>query len=381
MHVIQVRNVREALAKGVQYLMLEGILEETRAGPALVSPVPVTTVYEKPLERVLFSRIRDANPFFHLVESLWMLAGRNDAALLNNYVRDFGERFAEPGVEPLRVIHGAYGHRWRRAFGFDQLEVAVEKLRQDPASRQVVIQMWDTSPAHWVSTGEDVPAGAAPSGYSLGCEDLGGVWRDRPCNTQVYLRVRPKHLIRGGEPTYDNVLDMTVTCRSNDIVWGAYGANAVHFSVLQEYLAAQVGVEVGRYYQVSNNYHVYTSELDRLYARWGQPERSRLEVPLLDDRGPLLHVPLVDSPKDFDRELEYMFNLFDCLGEGPPDSSAHEAVVRLQNGFFGHVAWPMMMTHRAWKNGSAADAYDWTRLVIDQAWRTAAREWLDRRAK
>jgi thymidylate synthase len=53
------------------------------------------------------------------------------------------------------------------------------------------------------------------------------------------------------------VLDLTVLCRSNDVVWGAYGANAVHFSVLQEYLAGRIGVDVGVMYQFSNNYHGY----------------------------------------------------------------------------------------------------------------------------
>ena len=40
-------------------------------------------------------------------------------------------------------------------------------------------------------------------------------------------------------------LQMTVHCRSNDIIWGTYGANAVHFSILQEYVAARIGVDLG----------------------------------------------------------------------------------------------------------------------------------------
>jgi hypothetical protein len=38
---------------------------------------------------------------------------------------------------------------------------------------------------------------------------------------------------------------MTVTNRSNDLCWGMLGANYVHFTILQEYLAARLGV-VGR---------------------------------------------------------------------------------------------------------------------------------------
>jgi hypothetical protein len=42
------------------------------------------------------------------------------------------------------------------------------------------------------------------------------------------------------------------------MLWGAYGANVVHFSILQEVLAHEIGVSMGVYRQVSNNFHVYT---------------------------------------------------------------------------------------------------------------------------
>ena len=112
MHTIDVRNVNEALPLGIAYLRRHGVWEDTRAGRALVAPCPVATVYAHPRERVMFSGLRDANPFFHLMESLWQLAGRRDAAFPNNFVRDFGERFAEPDGN----IHDAHGYRWRHAF-------------------------------------------------------------------------------------------------------------------------------------------------------------------------------------------------------------------------------------------------------------------------
>ena len=52
---------------------------------------------------------------------------------------------------------------------------------------------------------------------------------------------------------------MTVCNRSNDMIWGCYGANAVHFSVLQEFLSIAVGLPLGVYRQFSNNLHFYTS--------------------------------------------------------------------------------------------------------------------------
>ena len=82
MHVIRARNVQEALVVGLQDLRRYGVERESRNGPVVVFPEPVTTVCERPEERVLFHCERDANPFFHLFEALWMLAGRNDLAYL-----------------------------------------------------------------------------------------------------------------------------------------------------------------------------------------------------------------------------------------------------------------------------------------------------------
>src|SRR4051812_37796218 len=76
--VIDVDNVNQAWPLAVRLLQSEGVPRESRYGPVLEHPEPVTTVYRKPWQRVLFDEVRDANPFFHFFESLWMLGGRND---------------------------------------------------------------------------------------------------------------------------------------------------------------------------------------------------------------------------------------------------------------------------------------------------------------
>jgi hypothetical protein len=138
MIVNRVRNVCQALPKTVEMLMGAKI-EQSRNGDVLVAPCPVTTVYERPRERVLFSAVRDANPWFHAVEALWMLAGREDAATLNRFVKSFAEKYAEPDGR----VHDSYGQRWRSGFGFDQLEAVIERLTENPQDRQCVITMWD----------------------------------------------------------------------------------------------------------------------------------------------------------------------------------------------------------------------------------------------
>lgn len=233
--IIRARNVQEAYFHGLKYLRKRGAVEDSRAGPVMVAPGPVMTEYARPLERVLVDGLRDANPFFHLMEAMWMLAGRNDVESIQ-YYNSRMSYFSDDGV----AFNAAYGHRWRRFFGTDQIVNAVEQLRADPTTRRTVIQMWK------------------------GGEDGMGKSKDYPCNTACFFRA---HRWRG---TGNWVLDMTITNRSNDVIWGAYGANAVHMSVLHEFVAAMAGMITGKMYQLSNNYHAYLDVLGKV----GEPSSA-----------------------------------------------------------------------------------------------------------
>ena len=111
MKTIHARNVNEALVLGIQALAESGKAYPSRNGDMIEYPGPVTTTYLRPTERVLFEPLRDANPFLHFFESLWMLAGRDDVAYLTQFVKRFKE-FSDDG----KTFNGAYGHRWRSWF-------------------------------------------------------------------------------------------------------------------------------------------------------------------------------------------------------------------------------------------------------------------------
>src|SRR6516162_3973255 len=98
MHVIEATNVRDALIKSMNYLIQQGHTEVTRIGPAIVAQKPVTIHYKNPKQHVLLNPVRDANPFFHLMEAMWMLAGRQDARFLEYYIKDFSKMFGKDGI-------------------------------------------------------------------------------------------------------------------------------------------------------------------------------------------------------------------------------------------------------------------------------------------
>ena len=210
-------NVNQAYADGLMYMRVAGVKETSRYGDVLVAPEPVTTIYTQPTKRVLFSPLRDANPFFHLMEFLWMIAGRDDVAFLQQFNSKYN--FSDDGI----IVPGAYGHRWRVKYGTDQIGSVVTELQRNPDSRRAMLVMADASDLTRALRGT----------------------KDQPCNTGIYFDRR------GGR------LNMTVLCRSNDIIWGTFGANVVHFSMLQEFVAAWIDCPVGVYRQFSNNYHYY----------------------------------------------------------------------------------------------------------------------------
>src|ERR1700733_5124864 len=105
MRTIHANCVDHALYQGLTLLEKSGIKGPSRNGDVLVMGCPVMTINHFPMNRVSFNERRNANPFFHLMEALWMLAGRNDATWLDQFVGDFSKRYAEPDGK----MHGAYG--------------------------------------------------------------------------------------------------------------------------------------------------------------------------------------------------------------------------------------------------------------------------------
>ena len=332
MRTIYARNVNEAYTIGLNALNTEGHLEESRVGPVKVFPTPIGTTYERPWERVLFNEKRNANPFFHLMESLWMLAGRDDVKWIGHYNQSF-HKFSDNG----KTFHGAYGYRWRKHFNQDQLVGLVNLLNKDPNTRRAVITMWDP--------------------YS----DFAIDGRDFPCNLSIAFRVR------------NNKLTMSVFNRSNDLIWGAYGANAVHMSILQEFVASALNLEMGPYTQMSNDLHAYTDVL----AEVGIPDPHPMDP---YDMGQVQTKPLIQDFKTWHDTLFYFIADVEIFNERDYQPYKFDTKRFSKEPFFLEIAMPMA---RAWgyhklKNHKAALS------VIDDImpecdWKLACRKWIMRR--
>ena len=301
---------------------------------------PVTMVTMRPWERVLFCPERDANPFFHLYEALWILCGFNDVARVNYYSRQIAEY-----SDDATTFHGAYGHRMRYAFGLDQIESAIDTLHRDPFSRRAVIGLWNPS--------LDIP------------QERSGAAKDIPCNTTVYFKVR------------DGRLHITVSNRSNDAVWGCYGANAVQFSILQQYVAARLGYALGTYTQVSDSLHVYLD--GKAGEVWERCQQS--PPPLLQSYAPssigLGYTPLAMNALRFWNEACELLS----------DPTGRPALKLPQEPFLNHIALPLFYAHESYREGSAREgikaltrSMELNRMYSNNAWLVAGLQWFQRRA-
>ena len=338
---VTARNVNEALPLVLDLIREHGKTSDSRNGKVLRLPKPIVVEYTHPKERVLFSPERDANPFFHLMESLWMLAGREDTQFPVFFAKNLAT-YSDDG----KTLNGAYGYRWRKHFAYnnggkimDQLEEAINILKADPNSRRVVVSMWD--------------------GYN----DLTNQKsKDIPCNTHLYLEIQ------------DNRLNMTVCNRSNDIIWGMCGANVVHFSILQEYVASKLEIDVGSYFQISNNAHCYVE--NEVYQKTKNLFKlSKFKTYFYPFQNEKTY-PVCASPT-FDKELQLFFKYFDS---GFKDKNCLLEIFKLnESGFMWTSAVRMLHSYRHYKNKNKDEAILNLSSLNCEDWKLACTQWLNRR--
>lgn len=165
---------------------------------------PVLTLREQPLKSPI-------------AEQIWFLQGNKDTEFLRKYTKMWDKFIEEDGT-----LEAAYGFRWRRKFGRDQLGEAIELLRRDPSSRQAVIVTWD------------------PGDDGL----LAKSKKNVPCPYTFTLN------IIGGRLHLHNII------RSNDMILGC-PFDVFGFVLLQCIIAQELGVRPGIYTHSISNAHIY----------------------------------------------------------------------------------------------------------------------------
>lgn len=171
--------------------------------------------------RLIYLKNRDFNPFFALTEFSWILKGSNQLEPLQYYIRNYNKY-----SDDKKTLNGAYGFRLRHYFDSDQIEIAINQLKNKSTTRRVVLTMWSI-------------------------DDLNSESNDLPCNISLLLKIR------------EGKLDLTVINRSNDIFLGV-PYNVFVFHLLQRYLAEEIGCEIGNQRHFTDSLHLYKRDIAKV---------------------------------------------------------------------------------------------------------------------
>jgi thymidylate synthase len=215
------RNISFATTDSVADILQSGV--DVRVRRKLTREIlGRVTSLQRPYERYLFVPKRHNDVFAQFAETMWMLAGRDDIAWLTEYLPRAPE-FSDDGA----TWHGAYGPRLRRwDRSIDQLDEVRRLLSEDLASRRAVMSLFD--PARDYADSKDIP-----------------------CNNWLSWMAR------------DGKLHLSVAIRSNDAMWGFSGVNAFEWSVLQEFMAFWLGLEIGPATYFAASFHLYDIHFER----------------------------------------------------------------------------------------------------------------------
>lgn len=173
----------------------------------------------RPQETYIKSGFRKWSKEYAQAEWQWYLSHDRRVKTLGEIygkVPDIWQMMADENGE----VNSNYGWQWQRE---SQLDRVIEKLKSNPNTRHAAISIYD---------GKEI------NKYS----------KDTPCTYAVQFTI------------IDEKLNMSVYMRSNDL-WFGFCNDQYQFSMLQQRVATELGVEVGWYYHHAHNMHLYKDKI------------------------------------------------------------------------------------------------------------------------
>lgn len=216
-------NVLRTLVDEPQYIC-------SPRGQKIHEMVPCSFTLADPRRRLIAAAPRDVNYGFAVGEFLWYWNGREDLETMLYYNKRM-ENFSDDGI----TLNSAYGKRIRGFYGIESLgrtqwQNAVETLLRDHDSRRAVLIV-------------NLPRDEYDANSPRGSKDV-------PCTLALQFLIR------------DGSLDLHVTMRSNDVVWGL-PYDVFSFTLLQECMLLDLNeklekkLNLGFYHHTAASMHLY----------------------------------------------------------------------------------------------------------------------------
>ena len=190
-----------------------------------------TIVLKDPRNRIITFASRKTDIFYAIGEFFWYLSGSNSLEQIRYYAPSI-EKFSDDDI----TLNSAYGYniffKW-----FDQWQACIRILSADENSRQAIIFIREP-------------------------KDLISKTKDQICTNTLHFLIR------------NNKLNLIVNMRSNDFYVG-YIFDSFCFTMLQELMAIELGIDVGSYFHFASSLHLYEKS-------FGSVNAIENELPLYD---------------------------------------------------------------------------------------------------
>lgn len=178
-----------------------------------------------------------------IAEQMWYLQGDKEL--------DFFQQFShiwDNFKEDDNTVESGYGYRWRHFFGRDQIKGLIQKLRNDPTSRQGVVMTWD------------------PSSDGLNSQPKKNV----PCVPMWVVNI------------VNQELNLHFVFRSQDVMLGL-PHDVAGFALLQLILAQELGVKPGWLHYSGSHCHIYENHFEKAEEIMQRTHEHSEIIPLLPE--------------------------------------------------------------------------------------------------
>ncbi|MFE7276887.1 thymidylate synthase [Streptomyces sp. NPDC057623] len=192
-----------------------------------------------PRQRLPYLAERKANPVFQFAEALWYLAGRRDLEMISYYAPSM----TASSADGIRLGGSAYGYALfspARGAGQSQFDQVMELLRSETDSKRGYLPVFSA---------KELKDHSNP---------------DVACLAGLHLLPR------------DGQLHMVCNMRANDLDCGLL-SDVFSFTMIQEYAAIQLGLQLGTYTHTIGSAHVNDANAERVKRVLGEAD-SRAAV-------------------------------------------------------------------------------------------------------
>jgi len=269
-------------------IIFEEVLEDLWFSPDFVTSPRGMEVKEirdcsmeikNPMLNIYKNKHRSSPVKYIAAEILWYFARTNNPTYIEQYASLWKSLHNQDGT-----VNSSYGNllfNEKNEHGLTQYEWVIESLKRDKDSRQAFMHF--NKPHHqWFGN------------------------KDQVCTLQALFHIR------------DNKLHMTLTMRSNDVIYG-FMTDWAFFSILQHHIFLQMKehypeLEMGSYTHVSHSMHLYERHYDLVKSMvdGNFSERAEFEP----DSIPLMNESILEENGDIkEKYKEFLLPIID--GKNP----------------------------------------------------------------